>query len=179
MRKEIILLFVLFFGICAISFAQKNKDFILTLHKDTIFGKIKINPENQHIAFTHQRKRIYFHPKTLQAFGIYQKKEKTYQIFKSITNVNGQSMFVEVLDEGKVKLYKYKKSEIIAEAKYHKEWYYVGRTDKKLVTMTPDSYERTMKGILKDNPSLLTQIGHISYNEVPQIIASYNQIDRD
>jgi len=88
-------------------------------------------------------------------------------------------MFVEVIDQGKLKLYKYKKSEIIAETRYHKEWYYIGRTDQKLVTMTPDSYERTIKGIVKDYPSLLTQIEHISYNEVPQIIASYNQIDRD
>ena len=178
MRKEI-LLFVLCCCISTINFAQKNKDFILTLHKDTIFGRVKINPENQPISFTHQRKRIYFHPKTLQAFGIYQKKEKTYQVFKSITNARGQSMFVEVINQGKLKLYKYKKSEIIAEARYHKEWYYIGRTDQKLVTMTPDSYEQTMKGIVKDYPSLLTQIEHISYNEVPQIIASYNQIDRD
>lgn len=179
MRKEIILLFVLCFGICSINFAQKNKDFILTLHKDTLFGRVKINLENQHIAFTHQRKRVYFHPKTLQAFGIYQKKEKTYQVYKSITNARGQSMFVEVLNEGKVKLYKYEKRERIAATKYHKELYYVGRTDKKLVTMTPDSYERTMKVLVKDYPSLLTQIDHISYNEVPQIIASYNEIDRD
>lgn len=175
MRKEI-LLFVLCCCMSAICAAQKNKDFILTLHKDTIFGQVKINLKNDHIAFTHQRKRVYFHPKTLQAFGIYNKTEKDYRLFKSITNALGKSMFVEILNEGKVKLYKYQKDEIIAEAKYHKEFYYIGRTDKNLVTMTPDSYERTMKGIVKDHPKLLTQIAHISYKEVPQIIASYNQL---
>ena len=106
----------------------------------------------------------------------YQKEKKTYRIFKSITNALGKSMFVEVLNEGKLKLYKYKKEKIIAHAKYHKELYYIGRTDKKLVTMTPDSYERTMKIIVKDYPNLVTQVERISYKEVPQIIASYNQL---
>ena len=175
MRKEI-LLFVLCCCMSVSCFAQKNKDFILTLHKDTIFGQVKINPKNDHIAFTHQRKRVYFHPKTLQAFGIYNKVEKDYRLFKSITNALGKSMFVEVLNEGRVKLYKYQKDEIIAEAKYHKEFYYIGRTDKNLVTMTPDSFERTMKGIVKDHPKLLTQIEQLSYKEVPQIIASYNRL---
>lgn len=175
MRKEL-LLFVLCCCFNFTSFAQKNKDFILTLHKDTVFGQVKINPDNDHITFTHQRKRIYFHPKTLQAFGIYKKEENVYQVFKAITNARGQSMFVEVLNEGKVKLYKYQKNEIIAQAKYHKELYYIGHSDEKLVTMTPDSYEKTMKVLVKDYPSLLTKIDQISYREVPQVIASYNRL---
>ena len=80
MRKEL-LLFVLCCCINTICFAQKNKDFILTLHKDTIFGQVKTNAENDHITFTHQRKRIYFHPKTLQAFGILSKREKNVPNF--------------------------------------------------------------------------------------------------
>ncbi len=175
MRKEI-LFFVLCFCMSIICAAQKNKDFILTLHKDTIFGQIKINPKTDHISFTHQRKRVYFHPKTLQAFGIYNKAKKEYRLFKSITNALGKSMFVEVLNEGTIKLYKYEKDEIIAQAKYRREFYYVGRTDQKLVTVTPDSYELTMKGIVKDHPKLLTRIKEMSYQEVPQIIASFNQL---
>ncbi|GEM_PF-2806312 len=174
MRKEM-LFFVLCYCFSLTCLAQKHKDFILTLHKDTIFGQVKINPKVNHISFTHQRKRIYFHPKTLQAFGIYKKESKAYQVFKSITNARGQSMFVEVLNEGKLKLYKYQKQEVIAQAKYHRELYYIGRSDKKLVTMTPDSYETTMKVIIKNHPNLLTQLAHTSYQEVPQIIASYNQ----
>lgn len=175
MRKELIII-VLCCSFSLISFAQKHKDFILTLHKDTVFGQIKINPDEEHITFTHQRKRIYFHPKTLKAFGIYKKITKAYQVYKSITNARGQSMFVEVLNEGKVNLYKYQKNKIIAQAKYYKEFYYIGHSDKKLVTMTPDSYEKTMKAFVKDHPNLLTKIEHISYQEVSQIIASYNQL---
>ena len=175
MRKE-----MLFFVLCCYfslpCFAQKHKDFILTLHKDTIFGQVRTNSEADHITFIHQRKRIYFHPKTLQAFGIYKKESKGYQVFKSITNARGQSMFVEVLNEGKVNLYKYQKNEIIAQAKYHKELYYIGHSDNKLIPMTPNSYARTMKVLVKDYPNLLTQLEHISYNEVSQIIASYNQL---
>ena len=70
---------------------------------------------------------------------------------------------------------RYKKSKIIAQVKYYKEYYYIGHSDKKLVTMTPDSYEKTMEVIAKDHPSLLTKIEHISYQDVPEIIASLNQ----
>lgn len=175
MRKKLII-FLLCFSFVSICYAQKNKDFILTLHKDTIFGQIKINGKNDQISFTHQRKRLYFHPKTLQAFGIYQKEEKEYRMFKSITNANGKNMFVEVLNEGKVNLYKYKKNDIIAQARYYNELYYIGRTDQNLVTMTPDSYERTIKVLVQNHPKLLTQIKHITYKEIPQIIAAYNQL---
>ena len=44
------------------------------------------------------------------------------------------------------------------------------------MTLTPDSYEKTMKVLVKDHPDLLTKIAHISYQEVPQIIASYNRL---
>ncbi|MFK7981120.1 MAG: hypothetical protein AB8G86_14130 [Saprospiraceae bacterium] len=175
MRKELLII-VLCCSFSLIGFAQKNKDFILTLHKDTVFGQIKINPDEEHITFTHQRKRIYFHPKTLKAFGIYKKDTKAYHVYKSITNARGQSMFVEVLNEGKVNLYKYQKNKTIAAVKYHKEFYYLGHSDKKLVTLTPDYYEKTMEVLVKDHPDLLTKIAHISYREVPQIIASYNRL---
>ena len=90
MRKKLLII-VLCCSFSFIGFAQKNKDFILTLHKDTVFGQIKINPEEEHITFTHQRKRIYFHPKTLKAFGIYKKATKAYRVYKSITNARAVS----------------------------------------------------------------------------------------
>lgn len=172
--KKGILLFVLTSCFFLPTFAQKNQDFILTLRKDTVFGKISINPEDTHITFTHNRKRVYFHPKTLQAFGI-KKKDGGYKMYKSITNLRGKSMFVEILDEGPVKLYKYNKSEEIATSRYRKNLYYIGRSDKKLSTLTPDTYTRTMKVLLKDHPTLLAKADKISYNEVPDLVASYNQ----
>lgn len=173
MRKKH-LLFLCLFGICTVSFAQKNQDFILTLRKDTIFGKIHLNQKESHITFTHKRKRVYFHPRTLQAFGV-KKKNGTYQVYKSITNGRGKSMFVEVLNEGSVKLYKYQKTQIVAQVQYHKDLYYIGHSDKKLSTLTPDTYTRTMKILLKDHPQLLAKADKIAYHQVPDLVASYNQ----
>ncbi len=173
MKKRILLL-VLLSGFLTVSFAQKNKDYILTLRKDTVFGKISLNPADQHITFTHHRKRIYFHPKTLQAFGI-QNKDGSYRMYKSITNLRGKSMFVEILDEGPVKLYKYNKSEEVAQVKRHRKLYYIGRSDQRLATLTPDTYTRTMKVLLKDHPTLLAKAEKISYNQVPELVASYNR----
>ena len=174
MKKGTLLLLFLC-CLCSITFAQKNKDFILTLHKDTIFGKIKFVPESTHITFTHKRKRIHFHPKTLDAFGILSK-NGTYRFYKSITSAQGVAMFVEVIDQGPVKLYKYRKRDEIAKSNFIREFYFIGRNDEKLVTMTPDSYERTMKVLVKDHPKLLNKMDKVSYQEVPQIIASYNQL---
>lgn len=172
--KKGILLCVLMSCFLTLSFAQKDQDYILTLRKDTVFGKIKLNSEESHITFTHHRKRVYFHPKTLQAFGI-KNKEGDYKVYKSITNLRGKSMFVEVLDEGPVKLYKYKKSEEIAQVKHRKDFYYIGRSDQRLATLTPDTYTRTMKVLLKDHPILLAKADKISYQQVPELVASYNQ----
>jgi len=172
--KKVILFIVLTSCILTTSFGQKNQDFILTLRKDTIFGKISISPEDQHITFKHKRKRVYFHPKTLQAFGVKEKKGG-YKMYKSITNLKGRSMFVEILDEGPVKLYKYNKSEEVAKTKYRKNLYYIGLSDETLSTLTPETYTLTMKVLLKDHPSLLAKAEKISYNQVPDLVASYNQ----
>lgn len=174
MKKRIYLLLFIS-SICTFVFAQKNKDFILTLSKDTIFGNVTLNTTAAHITFMHKRKKVYFHPKTLNSFGIYNKK-RGYKYYKSITNARGTSMFVEVLNDGPIKLYKYQKKEKVANIQYHKSLYYIGRSDERLTTITPESYERTIKVLVKDYPTLLTQVEHISYQEVPNIIASLNQL---
>lgn len=174
MKKRIYLILFIT-SICTLAFAQKHKDFILTLNKDTIFGNVTLNTSVAHITFTHKRKRVYFHPKTLKAFGIFDKK-KGYKYYKSITNNRGTAMFVEVLDQGPIKLYKYQKREKIANAEYSKSLYYIGRSDEALSTITPNSYEQTMKALVKDHPALLTQVERISYQQVPNIIASLNQL---
>lgn len=174
MTKRIYLL--LFFAcICTLAIAQKNKDFILTLSKDTIFGKVSISPESAHITFQHKRKKLYFHAKTLNAFGIYNKKDG-YKYYKSIKNGLGNSIFVEILDEGPfIKLYKYAKREKIENNYHTRNLYYIGRSDKKLSTITPASYEHAMRVLVKDHPDLLTEIERISYKEVPNIVASLNE----
>ena len=172
MRKEILFLAICF-CLTTICFGQKHKDFILTLHKDTLFGKVKMSVSNPHISFTRQRKRVYFHPKTLQAFGLYDKVKKTYKIYKAITNRRGKSMFVEVINEGKVKLYKYKNQEGVT--KIHQEYYYIGYSDQQLFTIRPNTYEKTVKVFVSDYPNLVAKVAQSSYQEVPQIIASYNR----
>lgn len=175
MTKKIYAL-LFFASLCTFAIAQKNKDFILTLNKDTIFGKVVINPSVDHITFTLKRKRIYFHPKTLKAFGVYDKK-KGYKYYKSITNARGTSLFVEILEEGpSFKLYKYMKKERVANGHYTKNLFYIGRNDEKLTTITPDSYENAMKVLVRDHPNLLTKVERLSYQEVPTIVASLNEL---
>ena len=174
MRKGILVtLFVISWSILGIS--QNNQDFILTLHKDTIFGKVKVYPQEEYIIFTHRRKKIYFHPKTLQAFGIYNK-DKTYTLYKSIINARGNSIFVEIINEGPVKLYKYNRKKEEAISRYFKDLYFIGKSDTKLSTMTPETYTRTMRVLVKDYPNLLNKVEKISYHEVPQMVELYNQL---
>jgi len=174
MKKRFLLL-TFFSCIFTIAFAQKNKDFILTLNKDTIFGNVTLNAGEEHITFKYKRKRVYFHPKTLKAFGVYDKKSG-YKYFKSITNIRGTSMFVEVLTEGSFNLYKYEKIETIADRKYTKNLYYIGRTDGLLSTVTPDSYEKVLKALVKKHPMLSTKAETSSYREFPNVVASINQL---
>lgn len=174
MTKKILLL-TLISCICTFVFAQKNKDFILTLNQDTVFGNVTLNTSAAHITFKHNRKRVYFHPKTLKAFGIYDKKDG-YKHYKSITNARGTSMFVEVLSEGSFKLYKYQKTEIIADAKYTKNLYYIGRTEERLSTITPDSYENAIRALVKNYPTLSIEAKNSSYQEFPNLIASINEL---
>lgn len=174
MTKRILLL-TLISCICTFAFAQNKKDFILTLSKDTIFGNIILNATAAHITFKHKRKKVYFHPKTLKAFGIYDKKSG-YKYYKSITNARGTSMFVEVLSEGSFKLYKYQKTEIIADAKFTKNLYYMGRTEKRLSTITPDSYSNAIKALIKNYPTLTTSAEKTSFQEFPNLVASLNAL---
>lgn len=174
MTKRIFLL-TLISCICTFAFAQKKKDFILTLSKDTIFGNVTLNASVAHITFKHKRKRVYFHPKTLKAFGIYDKKDG-YKYYKSITNARGTSMFVEVLTEGSFKLYRYQKTEIIADSKYTKNLYYMGRTEERLSTITQDSYANTIRALIKDYPTLSTDAENTTFKEFPNIVASLNEL---
>lgn len=161
--------------ICTFAFAQKNKDFILTLNQDTLFGKIILNASVEHITFKYKRKRVYFHPKTLKAFGVY-KNGNGYKYYKSITNARGTSMFVEVLTEGILNLYKHEKTEIRANAKYTKNLYYIGRTDERLSAITPDSYEHAIKVLVREHPTLSREAENASYQEFPSLVASLNEL---
>lgn len=174
MTKKLLLL-TFISCICTFAFAQKNKDFILTLNQDTIFGNVTLNSSVAHIIFKHKRKKVYFHPKTLKAFGVFDKAEG-YKYYKSITNARGTSMFVEVLTEGSFNLYKYQKTKVTANAKYTKNLYYIGRTDEKLSTITPDSYENAIKALVKTHPVLSTKAENSSFNEFPNLVASLNQL---
>ncbi|MEM6320783.1 MAG: hypothetical protein AAF960_24165 [Bacteroidota bacterium] len=172
--KKGILLSIMVTALTLVASAQEGQDYILTLRKDTIFGKIKFNTRESHITFMHKRKRIHFHPKTLPAFGIYDKK-KGYRCYKAITNAVGKSMFVEVLNEGKVKLYKYKILADFQHGTHQRDYYFIGRSDNKLVTLTPRSYSVAMRALIKDYPELIPELERTSYQQVPNLVASINQ----
>lgn len=171
--KKSLLLSVFLFSL-TFCLAQKDKDFILTLHQDTIYGKVKINDNDPHITFIHKRKRLYFHPAALRYFGVY--KEGQYQRFKSVKNAKGKHLFAEVLLEGKMKLYKYreyvKNKEGILTLK---ELYFIGKSDEKLITMYPNSFNLILEVLAKEKPALLAKAHTVNYKEVPRFVASYNQ----
>ena len=174
MKNNLLLTVALIAFVSVSAAAQNEKDFILTLNRDTIFGKVSIQHETDFITFKHKRKKVYFHPKTLQAFGIYHRKQG-YQIYKSIKNAKGEHLFAETITQGEVQLYRYTECVVKNYGRAYKTVYYIGYSDDKLVSVTPRTYEATMRVLVKDRPNLEHLAANLSYDEVPMLVASYNQ----
>lgn len=102
--KYKILIISLLYSFPLLLFAQSNPDYILTMQKDTLFGTIKNNLDWESITFVHHKKKVYFHAATIQYFGIY--RAGKYLRYKSIKDKDGTDLFVQILNEGKIKLYK-------------------------------------------------------------------------
>ena len=173
-HEKRILTIGLLLSVLSIVIAQKNKDYILTLRKDTLFGKIKTNFQSELITFIYKRKKVYFHPSTIKSYGIYDRRK--YLRFKSIKNSSGDWLFVQILDEGKVKLYRYKRYVTTTEATYLKDLYYIGRSDDRLISIKRETFEQVMKGLILHHPSLLPQVNESTFKDVPAIVASYNRL---
>lgn len=155
--------------------AQDNQDYLLTMNKDTLFGKIKINPHWETITFVHHKKRVNFHATTIQYFGIY--KDGKYQHYKSINDIDGTDFFVEILSEGKIKLYKAAEQYFrFARFEHFEVIYYVGSSDDELVPMSELEFNIFIKNIAKEFPHLAQELEQLSFGEFPKLVAMYNRL---
>lgn len=152
--------------------AQENRDYILTLQKDTIFGKIVEREGKEPITFIHNKLKVYYHPSTIQSFGVF--RENRYQRYKSLRSKEGQTFFVEILGQGKVNLYKYTELNIIKKAQVKRYVYMIDTHDHELIIFSSSTYQRILGTFLKEYPSLVAQLANCSYHEVPILIEQYN-----
>ena len=172
MKKELYCCF-LFCCIIFLCKAQRGEDYILTLQQDTLFGKIEMEQGQDPITFSHNKKKINYHPSTIQYFGIFENKQ--YQRFKSLTSLGGKSIFVKILVEGKIKVYKYTEEHVYPNSTLNRYVYLMGYSDDALVTVSSSAYQRMVGYFLKEHPNLLLELANYSFDEVPQIIEQYNE----
>jgi len=171
MHKKLLLLWgVLFLSLPL--WAQKGKDFLLTMKEDTLYGKIKIQNRFNSIAFHYQGERVGFHATTIKKFGIHQK-GKT-RLFKTIDDDRKKRVIVEILIQGKLNLYRYNTigDEDFTRLEHFR--YFLGKKDTELVNITPISYKNALQFFMQDQPNLLAQ--KIAYGDIPKIIEQYNEL---
>lgn len=157
-------------------FAQTNKDYILTIEQDTLYGRIVVNQGKDPISFKYDGHKLTYHPSTIQYFGIY--RDAQHRKFRSLSSPSGRRFFVEVLLEGTVNLYKLTEKHLYANSTLDRYVYLLGSSDEALTTVTSSSYQRILKLFLVDYPHLQTKLTNTSFAEIPQIIQEYNQVVR-
>ena len=169
MNKVILLLGIFFFLSFALP-AQEGKDFILTLRKDTLYGKIKLNLKANMLTFDYRGNKVSFQAKTIEEFGIFRKGQT--HVFKTITNNRDEEIFVEVLAEGTLNLYRYFTS---GNSLYEEDTvgyrYYLNKLNEGYIRVSPRSYKNILKKMVKNQPYLLAQ-----FEDVPRIIQAYNNL---
>jgi len=169
MKKNFILIGVLLFLSVSL-FAQKGVDYIVTLTKDTVYGKVRFNPYTNVINFSYHGDKMNFHASTIEHFGIIRKgKLHTYT---SIVNDWKETVFVEVLTKGKLHVYLYDTSGNDHYSRKDPYRYYVGKSKSTLLRVSPRSYRNALGLLISDHPRLLAQAKQ--YEDVPKIIQSYN-----
>ncbi len=169
---KIIFLFSIAFLISSMLWAQKEDDFFLTMRGDTLYGKIRLDSKSNTIIFWYQGDKLTFHASTIESFGIYKKGK--YRTFKTIQNDEKKEVFVEVLTEGTLNLYRY---DTTGDKRYNKEdnfRYFICEDDTVIMRVTPRSYKRVLKICLKDKPHLLAR--RIEYQDIPKIVEAYNDL---
>lgn len=171
MKKGILLIGVILISI-SISFAQKHKDYIISLTQDTIFGKISLY-DAPNVVFRHHKKKFQFHPASIGNFGVLENGE--YQVYKSIKNAKGAFAIVRVIDNRKLKLYEYKKRIKRQLSVKTERFYMIGYSDQKLTTLSPTTFGKAMSAFFKDKPNLLPQLATSAYEQIPQLVSAYNQ----
>ena len=171
MKKYIFLSFLFCFFVFLCN-AQENKDYILTLQKDTLFGKIIEREGREPITFTHRNLKVNYHPSTIQSFGVY--RNDSYQRYKSLKSEGGRTFFVEILLQGKINLYKFTEENLLKEGRVLRYVYMLDTHDEDLIIFSSSTYQRILGAFFKEYPSLVAQLSNYSYHEVPRLIEQYN-----
>lgn len=167
-----ILYCLLFCCLYASAFSQANKDYILTLQQDTLFGKIQVELGREPISFKYKKMNLDYHPSTIQSFGIF--REKQYRRFKSMKSPSGNdAFFVEIMVEGKNNLYKFD-DKYIFNNKQLRYLYFMENEDNELFPISSSTYQHILGRVLKDYPNLLSMLEQSTFAQVPQIIKQYN-----
>ena len=160
------------FLLSSLLWAQEEKDFLLTMKADTLYGKIKLDGRSNTIVFQYKGDKIPFHASTFEHFGIYQKGK--YRTYKTIQNSVKEEIIVEVLTEGTLNLYRYDTTGDKRYGKGDNFRYFICEGDKIKMRVTPKSYKTILKLCIKTQPYLLAQ--QIVYEDVPRIIEEYNDL---
>lgn len=174
MKKEHLLSWIFCF-ISLLGYAQQKQDYILTLQQDTLYGRILTKPYGlAPITFIYGRDRMTYHPSSIQFFGIYRDKEFCH--FKTLRSDEGKAIFVQILLDKPLKLYKYKEEHLLINATLKRYVYFMGLTDDQLITLSSSNYQRILSNFLKEKPILLSKLANVSFGEVPQLLAQYPRI---
>jgi len=154
------------------AFTQTNKDYILTLQQDTLFGKIQVELGREPISFKYKKLNLAYHPSTIKSFGIF--REKQYRKFKTLKSPSGKTaFFVEIVAEGNTNLYKFDDKYIMNDKKLRYIYFMENEADE-LSPISSSTYQRRLARMLKDYPHLLSVLEQSTFAQVPQLIKQYN-----
>ena len=172
--KKAISLSVFLFITSLLLEAQIHGDYIVTLKEDTIYGEIKYKPFSKQMVFHYNKRKFVFNPGSLKFFGTYRNGQ--YQHYKTLRPTGWELIFVQVLTEGKLNLYHYHHLDERYPPPHVRRLYFLGPTDKKLATISTRSYGPVIKFMFKDYPSISGKASRSTFDEVPGIVAAYNQL---
>lgn len=127
------------------------------------------------ITFVHQKQKITFHPTTIQSFGVFN--GEAYQIYETLSSEKGQAIFVEVVAKGKANLYKYVEKRIATNSTQDRYVYFFGTSKEELTVISSSNYRRILGAFLSGHPSLIEQLERTAFDEIPNLIQSYNDLE--
>ena len=171
--KKYHLLFLALFLLARLQ-AQKQQDYIISMKRDTFYGKIKLFSYSNKIVFKNKETKAIFYPEMVLSFGIYKKEQQEYVLFKPIRTYGQQKVFLKVLSEGSLKLYEHVKHEVSRTGVSVNTYYYLGRTKESLQLLVPDYYEPVLGYFFKDNITLTKQLSQTTFYDIPELVSQFN-----
>ena len=155
--------------------SQKNQDFIIDLNQDTLWGKIKLPARSQVLTFKIDKTKVQFRPNSLLLFGIYNKHQKDYIIYRSIRINKKDKQFLKVIAEGDLQLFEEKLYRSSSRGLYVGTIYYVGRNKESLYFTNPYTYENVMTLLLRERPVIAQRLEQATFYDIPELVKAFNR----